>query len=134
MARVGTKGKYAYTEVEVLDAIKDSGGIVAEVQRNLGCLHRYTVDKYVNKWASTRRAFSDEAESMLDEAESKMYEMIRDKDGTMIRFLLSTKGKARGYTERKEILSTDVTKLNIDSLIKEVKGEFNESKPSGGDT
>lgn len=42
-------------------------------------------------------------ESMIDFAESKLLENIKDNKETSIIFFLKTKGKSRGYTERQEI-------------------------------
>ena len=104
-----------YTREEVIAAITGndpryiregkilgSAGIVSTVADRLGCAWR-TAEKYIKKWKSTKRAFEDEGERVLDLAESKMMVAINEGDGRMIRYLLSTKGKGRGYTERQEI-------------------------------
>ena len=45
------------------------------------------------------QALADENETVLDFTEGKAIERIKDGDGTMIRFMLATKGKKRGYCE-----------------------------------
>ena len=79
-----------------------SAGIMSTIARRLGC-DWHTAQRYVNKWESTRTAFEDEGEQVLDLAESKAIEQINAGDGAMIRYYLSTKGKKRGFTEKKEI-------------------------------
>lgn len=43
------------------------------------------------------QALADENETVLDFTESKAIERIKDGDGAMIRFILATKGRERGY-------------------------------------
>jgi hypothetical protein len=108
-----------YTREEVLAAITGddprylkngkrmgSAGIVSTIADRLGCAW-HTARKQIDKWESTKRAFDDEGERVLDLAESKMMVAINEGDGRMIRYILSTKGKARGYTERQEITGAD---------------------------
>ena len=45
------------------------------------------------------QALADENETVLDFTESKAIERIKDGDGAMIRFILATKGRKRGYGE-----------------------------------
>jgi hypothetical protein len=49
------------------------------------------------------QALADENESVLDFTEGKAIERIKDGDGTMIRFMLATKGKKRGYTYEEKL-------------------------------
>ena len=39
-----------YTKTQVLEAIETSGGVMAVVQRRLGCASWETARKYVEKW------------------------------------------------------------------------------------
>ena len=49
------------------------------------------------------QALADENESILDFTEGKAIERIKEGDGTMIRFMLATKGKKRGYTYEEKL-------------------------------
>ena len=94
-----------YEQQEVIEAIKGSFGIMSTIAKRLGCSW-YTAQKAVNRWAETRQAYDDEDNRSLDLSESKMLELINEKDGPMIRFHLATKGKGRGYVQKTE---TEVT-------------------------
>ena len=97
---------------DVLRAIEGSGGIMSAVASSLECAW-HTAKKYVNKWESTKRAFEAENERTLDKAESLIERNItlglrmqqeskQPVDSGDAKWLLSRKGKARGYTERHE--------------------------------
>ena len=95
-----------FTREEVIKAIEGSFGIMSKVAKNLGGCAWDTARKYVNKWESTKQAYENEDNRSLDLSESKMLELINEKDGPMIRFHLATKGKGRGYVQKSE---TDIT-------------------------
>lgn len=82
---------------DVLDAIKDSGGIISTIARRL-CCNWNTARTYCDKWESTKAALQEEKETTLDTAESKILDAIKDGDINIIKWYLSTKGKERGYS------------------------------------
>lgn len=91
-------GRYRkFKKNDVLAAIEGSNGIVTNVAKHLKC-NWHTADEYIKKWPETVQALADENEKYLDLAESKCIERINAGDGQMIRFVLATKGKRRGYT------------------------------------
>jgi len=91
-----------YTESEVLEAIKGCSGVVTNVSEKLKCSWN-SAQKYINEYESCIQAFKDEGEHLLDTAENKLKEAIEGGDMQMVRYLLSTKGKKRGYTEKQEV-------------------------------
>lgn len=91
-----------YTQETILEAVKGSGAIVSTVARRLQC-EWITAKRYIEKWEATQRAFQDEEETILDMAESKLYEAIQNNDIQAAKWILSTKGKSRGYSERQEL-------------------------------
>jgi hypothetical protein len=105
-----------YSQDIILKAIKDSGGIVSTVARRLDC-QWITAKTYINKWEATKRAMSDEEETVLDMAESAVYKSIKEGNTQDAKWLLSTKGKNRGFSERQEITGKDgqdlPTQINI---------------------
>ena len=105
-----------YTEKDILEAIYNSSGIVSNIAESLKCSWG-TAKIYIDKYPSCIEALNDENESILDLAENKMLELIEEKDDKMIRYLLSTKGKKRGYTEKTEVGIT----VNEDNEFKIVK-------------
>ena len=124
---------YEFTKEQVLEATKGSMGIISQIARNLGGCDWHTAQKYVNRWAETRQAYTDECERQLDLSESKMLQAIGAGDGPMIRFHLSTKGKDRGYAERKEITGKDGKPVAF-TLADLVKAVTEQSANEEGDT
>ena len=111
-------GNNQYTAAQFIEAIRGAGrwakpdrhtgcmGIISTVANRLGCSW-HTAKKYCTRettpFVTVAQAFEDEAERALDLAETKLLTMIQDSDGPMIRYFLSTKGKRRGFTERREL-------------------------------
>jgi hypothetical protein len=56
-------------------------------------------------------------ESLLDLAESKALELIKEKNPQMIMFFLKTKGKQRGYVERTEV--NELQQRQVQIIVKE---------------
>lgn len=82
---------------ELLEAIQGSYGIISTIAARLHC-NWHTVNNTIKLYPECMQALADENETVLDFTESKAIERIKDGDGSMIRFLLATKGKKRGYT------------------------------------
>ena len=105
-----------FTKKVVLAAIKDSYGVVGTVAKHLKC-DWTTAKKYIEKWPETTQAMADARESYLDMTENACIDRINAGDGQMIRFVLATLGKKRGYGT--EDAATDTsgatdTVVNID--------------------
>ena len=94
-----------YTPDEVLAAIKGSHAIMTVIAARLGCVW-HTAESYCRKWEVTKQALEDEKEEILDTAESVLYNAIQANDTQAAKWILATKGKNRGYSERQEIQAT----------------------------
>ena len=92
---------------KAMEAIKKHGGwvkdkknnvqlLVATVAKKLGC-EWHTADTAIKASEKARRAMENETEITLDFVESKAFQRVNEGDGAMIRFILATKGRARGY-------------------------------------
>lgn len=66
-----------YTKKQVLEAIETSGGVMAVVQRRLGCASWETARKYVEKWKETQAAFLAESCIINDLARSVVIKDIQ---------------------------------------------------------
>ena len=66
-----------YTKKQVLEAIETSGGVMAVVQRRLGCASWETARKYVEKWKETQAAFHAESCIVNDLARSVIIKDIQ---------------------------------------------------------
>jgi len=94
-----------YTAQAFIDVIPDSAGIISTIAKRVGCAW-HTAKKYCSEdttpFVTVAQAYANECQRVLDMAESKCLEAVRSGDGPMIRYYLSTKGKERGYSERRE--------------------------------
>lgn len=93
------------TKQSVLKAIHGSGGIVSQIAKRLDVTW-HTANKYIYKWPETQQALRDEQETILDMAESTLYANIKGGNSQDAKWILSTKGKSRGYSEKTEVEHT----------------------------
>ena len=84
-------------EKDLLEAIKDSRGFKSTIAARLH-VDWHVVDRAIQASEAAQQAIAAEEETTLDFVEGKAIERIKENDGAMIRFYLSTKGKKRGYT------------------------------------
>ena len=85
-----------YTEKKVLAAIKGSGGIITTISNRLGS-DWHTAKKLSQKWQSTRDAYKDERETILDMSESAILKSIKEGNTQDAKWLLSSLGASRGF-------------------------------------
>ena len=90
---------------DLLDAIAGSGAVMSTIAKRLDCSWN-TAQKWCQKYAATRIALDDEGQRILDMAESKLYESIQNGNTQDAKWLLKTKGRARGFIERSEVEHT----------------------------
>lgn len=111
---------------QVIQAIKGTGGIKARIAENLG-VSRWTVNNYIDRWVTVKNAFDEETAIVTDNAITKLIELMENGDFQAIKFYLSTKGKERGFTEKREIehqnIPIIVEKTIRNSLEKAYGGE-----------
>ena len=101
-----------YHVEQFIKAIPDSLGIISAIAKRVGC-EWHTAKWWIDHKPTVRKAYDDECENALDMVETRMFQVINRRDGGMIRYYLSTKGKRRGYTERHEITGTDGAEIAI---------------------
>ena len=99
-------GANQYKAQEFIDAIPGTGGIISLIARRVGCAW-HTAKKYIDLYPTVRAAYDDECESILDLAEGKLIEAVKGGDMSAIKYILSTKGKKRGFVERQEVTGAD---------------------------
>lgn len=95
-----------FTTDQFLTAIPGSAGIITLIAKRVGC-DWHTAKKWITTRPTIQKAYDDECESVLDMAESKLFEAVNTGDLQAVKYLLSTKGKRRGYTERTEVTGAD---------------------------
>lgn len=95
-----------FQKSDVKKAVNSSGGIISVIAKRLKC-DWHTADKYIKQFELFQEV-QNEKESLLDLAESKLIDNIKNNDTTSILFYLKTQGKNRGYIERQQ------TDLNVE--------------------
>lgn len=92
------------------------------LEKHLGIISQATKKMDIDrttpyKWMRDDPEFAEKVQEIqnlvLDFTESKLYELIRDGNPTAIIFMLKTKGKDRGYIERREITGMNGQALDV---------------------
>lgn len=112
------------TKEQMLEAIKNSNGLVTKIQKKLEALTKepwnwQTVERHIHKWEECELAVKAEKEAMLDLAENNIFNEIVGGDTGTSKWYLRMKGKERGYED------TPIVKLdNRDPLNINLQGEL----------
>lgn len=104
--------KSALVAEEVALAIGKYNGNLAAVARHLN-VDRHTVKAFIDQRPTLQQALLNTREGFLDEAESSLYQAVKQRKPWAVCFVLKTLGKSRGYIERQQVESIDGTKLEI---------------------
>jgi hypothetical protein len=97
-----TKQQIQHNKKLLLKALEKSMGIVTNACKIVK-LDRTTFYRYYNEDEEFAKDVDNMQDYVLDFAESKLLENIKDKKETSIIFYLKTKGRKRGYVEKQEI-------------------------------
>ena len=110
---------------KLLKALEKSLGIVTIACKEVDCA-RSTFYNYYNNDKDFKNSVDEISNLTLDFAESQLHKQIKEGNTTATIFYLKTKGKKRGYIERKEVemtadistskLSTEAQK-KIDNIL-----------------
>lgn len=100
--------KNQYKAKDFIDAIPGTGGIISAIARKVGCTWD-TAKKYIDEYPTIQAAYQNECESVLDMAESVIFNSIQNKDSRDAKWYLTRKGKVRGYgdSSKHEITGPD---------------------------
>lgn len=101
-----------YTMAAVIQRLDRFGGLVKPTARSLGC-SRSALNDYLNRNPAAKAAARENVESLIDDAELFVADIIRGKIACDVKsrlaaaqYILSTVGKSRGYTTRTETALT----------------------------
>jgi hypothetical protein len=86
--------------------IEEERGNVSTVARKVG-VSRKAIMNHVGQSPDLIEALADARETMLDQAESKLYEKVLAGETVELLFFLKTQGRSRGYSERMEVTGAD---------------------------
>ena len=104
-----------YTIDQVVEALRTSAGIKSAAAKKLGCAPS-TLSGYFERHPELHDALRQIDEDLLDLAEGKLIGHIQSGSLDALKFFLSTKGKARGYTKRIENTGKDGAPLTLPPL------------------
>jgi len=90
----------------MLEVLTKTLGIVTTACEKCG-IARQTHYDWMNKDPEYKQAVDDIDNIVIDFAESKLYELVKNAEPSAVYFLLKTRGKKRGYSERTEIEVTN---------------------------
>lgn len=91
---------------KILLHLRETSGIISYACEKAG-ISRVTFYKWYKEDAAFAIKADDIQELQIDFAEASLLKKIKNEDTTAIIFYLKTKGKDRGYSERKEIAGVD---------------------------
>jgi len=119
---------------KVRAAIPGSFGIRAIIAKKCD-VDRGTITRYLQKERNKIlvKEIEEERDKVLDVGEKKLIEAVDRGEFPAIKFLLSTKGKGRGYIEKQEIEHTggSITTFNlIEKSVEEIKDAKSKYKPA----
>jgi hypothetical protein len=108
-----------YTDKQIEEALRFTRGMKFLAAQRLGCSHM-TIDARLAKSEHLRAVLAEEEGKLIDFGEQKLHEKVREGDAGMIKYLLSSKAKDRGYGERLDITSGGQPIAPLTVLLKEV--------------
>jgi hypothetical protein len=107
---VSSKTNMDNIKKQVLDALEKTLGVISPACKMVG-ISRQTFYNWLNDDADFKCKFDEINQFQIDFVESKLFENINNGDTPCTIFYLKTKGRERGYIERKEITGADGKKL-----------------------
>ena len=98
-------------------ACKGTGAILTVIAKKLE-VERSTVYSFIKKNPEyCKEILEHEEEQILDMAESQLFMNVKNNERWSINYILSTKGKKRGYTQRQEIEHTGIEHTPVEIKI-----------------
>jgi hypothetical protein len=91
-------GKRLRLDDVVFAAAQAKGSITGAAER-LGC-SRWGLYQYLRRHAKAQRAFDQEREKLVDEAEQALWECVAERQPWAVALILKTIGRGRGYGEK----------------------------------
>jgi hypothetical protein len=105
MARRGNNVR-RWKTTDIIRALRAAHGKVYLAARKLGC-HPGTIYGRAKECKAVRDTIRECRAFVLDTAEDKLFAAVKRGNVDAIKFLLKTKGKRRGYVERREYAGPD---------------------------
>lgn len=90
--------KQKYKAQQVIDALKKSKGMIYLAAESIGC-HPDTIYNYAKRYAGVQAEIDNQRGRLVDIAELKLHQAVIDGELGAVKYVLSTLGKGRGYSE-----------------------------------
>ena len=81
---------------------------------NCAGVRRDTIYRWLNDFNRYKQRFDNAREEALDEIENKAFAMAKLGNVELIKLILKTKGKDRGYTEKQILVHEDIPAVKIE--------------------
>lgn len=91
-----------YTNAQFQKAIPGSGGLFTTISKRLGC-DWATAKKRVMRSPDLRLMWEAEREAILDMSEAALIKAVQEGDTGTAKFILTTLGKDRGFTQQHNV-------------------------------
>ena len=114
--------KLKFKKADMRKALIASGGVQLGAARILKC-DRDTVANYINRYPDLLEDVQRARDEMIDEAELGLRDAVLLKDDWAIKYILSTLGKDRGYSQRVESTGKDGGAIEIAEQTKALAEE-----------
>ena len=107
-------------------AVKGTDGIISHIAKKCGVAW-ITIREFIDENPEAQRLFDEEREIILDVAESKLFQRVKTGKTWAVQMALSTRGKARGYTEKKQIEHSGDVNVAMVKFIGDENGDGSSS-------
>lgn len=94
------------------NSLEGSAGIITTIARKLG-VSRLTLYTYIEKNSWTKELLQHEREKIIDLAENKLFKQIEKSEPWAVKYVLSTLGKNRGFTEKSELPAITIQNTQV---------------------
>lgn len=92
-------GKAKFTQQQVIDALRETKGMVYLAADRLGC-EAQTIYNYRDRYPAVKAEMEAQDGKIDDIAEMKLYQALLAGESWAVQFRLRTKAKHRGYIEK----------------------------------
>lgn len=106
------KASWAKSRDVLIETLQSTSNNISSACKRAG-ISRPTFYAWLKKYPELQQVYEEGEETRLDFAESKMMVLVAEGFWPAIKYLLSTKGKKRGYIESQEIINKDAIEVDF---------------------
>lgn len=125
-----TKKNPILNEIELAAMLGVSRGNLARCAEHFG-VSRSAIRQYIDIRPELKELRTDIKEGLTDWVETKLYELIEEKNVAAVFFYLKTQAKDRGYIERQQVENLESVKMEItEEIVDGQSGSDQKNNPS----